>query len=88
MPEWRLEFRPAAYHAFAKLDPAKKRRLAPAIQALRGNPRPPGVKRLSSAEPLWRIRVGAYRIVYTINDDCLVIVLLKLGHHRDVYRDL
>ena len=88
MSEWRIEFRPTAYRAFAKLDATKKRRLAAAIQALRADPRPPGAKRLASNEALWRIRVGAYRVVYAIEDDRLVIILVKLGHRRDVYRGL
>ena len=88
MPEWRIEFKPPTYRAFAKLDAAKKRRLAPAIQALRKDPRPSVAKRLVSNEALWRIRVGAYRIVYTIEDDRLVIVVVRLGHRRDVYRGL
>jgi mRNA interferase RelE/StbE len=88
MPQWRIEFTPSAYRAFAKLDPARKKRLLPAIDALQADPRPVGAKRLIAGEELWRIRVGAYRIVYSVEDDRLVVVLIKIGHRRDVYRGL
>jgi len=37
-------------------------------------------------DDLYRIRVGAYRIVYRVEDDVLIVLVLKLGHRRDVYR--
>jgi mRNA interferase RelE/StbE len=86
MPEWRIEFTPSAYRTFAKLDQARRKRLSPAIDALRADPWHVGAKRLIADEELWRIRVGAYRIVYSIEDDRLVVVLIKVGHRRDVYR--
>lgn len=48
-------------------------RILPAIAALADDPRPPGVKRLKGASDLWRIRIGDYRVVYTIEDDRLVV---------------
>ncbi|MBA4370583.1 MAG: type II toxin-antitoxin system mRNA interferase toxin, RelE/StbE family [Coriobacteriaceae bacterium] len=86
MPHYELEFRPSAYRQFAKLDAAIKRRVSPAIEALRVDPRPVGAKHLCGPDDAWRIRVGAYRIVYTIQDDRLLVLVLKLGHRRNVYR--
>jgi mRNA interferase RelE/StbE len=63
-----------------------QRRLDPALQALKQDPRPPGCKKLSGEESLWRIRVGDYRIVYQIRDNELLVLVLKMGHRREIYR--
>jgi mRNA interferase RelE/StbE len=70
-----------------KLDPQIRGRLAPHISALADEPRPVGSKRLAGSDDLYRIRVGAYRVVYRVEDDVLLVLVLKLGHRRDVYRD-
>jgi mRNA interferase RelE/StbE len=88
MPKCQITFSNAAYRQFAKLPQELKARVAPAIQALRDDPRPAGVKRLSGPSGAWRIRVGVYRIVYTIEDDRLVILVVRIGPRRDVYRGL
>ncbi len=56
-----------------------------AIQQLADNPRPPQSKKLSGQER-FRIRQGNYRILYTIEDDHLVVCVVKVGNRRDVYR--
>jgi mRNA interferase RelE/StbE len=88
MADFEIVFAAQADRQFRKLERPVQQRLSGAIDGLRGNQRPPGSKRLTGAEDLWRIRVGAYRIVYTIVDDQLVVLVVKLGHRRDVYRDL
>jgi len=88
MAKYRIEFAGCAYRAFGKLDPQTRERLAPHISSLADEPRPIGSKRLVAAEEIHRIRVGAYRIVYRIEDDVLLVLVLKLGHRRDVYRNL
>jgi len=55
------------------------------IQSLREDPRPPGCVRLSGSE-CYRIRQGDYRIVYEIHDDRVVVIVVRVGHRRDVYR--
>jgi mRNA interferase RelE/StbE len=85
---YELTFRPSAYRAFGKLDPVIKRRVGPAIDALRENPRPRGSKRLSGQDDVWRIRVGAYRIVYAIEDDRLLVMVVRIGPRGSVYRSL
>ena len=82
-----LEFAARAYRQFAKLDRQAQQRLAPAIDALADDPRPPGCVKLAGADDLYRIRVGAYRVVYAIEDDRLVVLVVKVGHRRDVYRE-
>jgi len=58
------------------------------VQALADNPRPPGCVKLSGASGLWRIRAGVYRIIYQIQDERLLIAVMRVGHRRDVYRDM
>ncbi|TBV83284.1 MAG: type II toxin-antitoxin system RelE/ParE family toxin [Desulfobulbaceae bacterium] len=55
------------------------------IEALREKPRPPGAEKLSGQEK-YRVRQGVYRILYEIRDNELIIVVVKIGHRRDVYR--
>lgn len=87
MGTWTVRFSPRARRQFDTLEPDTQRRLAPVIDALAANPRPPSCKRLVADEALYRIRVGPYRIVYLIEDARLVVLVIKLGHRRDVYRD-
>jgi mRNA interferase RelE/StbE len=88
MPTYQVDFSNAAYRQFAKLPQEMKARVAPAIQALRDDPRPAGVKRLSGPSGAWRIRVGIYRVAYMIEDDHLVVLVVRIGPRRDVYRGL
>jgi mRNA interferase RelE/StbE len=55
------------------------------IEGLRAEPRPPGVEKLSGQEK-YRIRQGVYRILYEIRNNELIVVVVKIGHRRDVYR--
>jgi len=84
----------ASYKLFIKRSAAKELenlparqggRIARKIQALGGNPRPQGSEKLSG-EDLYRIRQGDYRILYGIDDTALSIVVIRIGHRRDVYR--
>lgn len=81
-----IEFSSAAARHFRGLPKAVKVRLSAHIDALAEQPRPPHAKMLFGREQLWRIRVGTYRIVYAIEDDVLVVLVVRVGHRRDVYR--
>jgi len=82
--EYRIELRPAAVRALRKLDPSVRRRLQGAIALLAKDPRPPAARALQG-RPALRVRVGDYRIIYTVADDVLLVVVVTLGHRRDVY---
>lgn len=84
MSTYRIEFRPAAVKALRKVDPRDARRIQGAIALLGQDPRPPGAKALQGRAGL-RVRVGDYRIIYTIQDDVLLVVVVTLGHRRDIY---
>lgn len=71
-----------------KLSKADKERIIEAIDSLMEDPRPDGCKKLKgNFTPIrYRIRAGAYRVVYSVQDDILIILVLEVGHRKDVYR--
>lgn len=81
---YRVELRPAAVRALKQVDHQHRDRVRGAIALLSEDPRPPGAKALQG-RPGLRVRVGNYRIVYTIQDDVLLVVVVTLGHRREVY---
>lgn len=85
---WRIEvLRPAA-RALRGLPRADQRAIAAAIDGLAAEPRPPGSRVLRGSRTLYRIRVGDYRIVYAIEAERLVVLVVRIGHRREVYRRL
>jgi len=81
---YRIEVRPAAARALRKLDPSICPRIQGAIALLAQDPRPPASRPLRGRQG-FRVRVGDYRIIYTVSDDVLLVVVVTLGHRRDVY---
>jgi mRNA interferase RelE/StbE len=82
-----IEFRPAALRDLKSLPGDILDRVIRKISALAENPRPSGVEKLTgSEEDFYRIRVGDYRILYTIRDKVLMIIVIKVRHRREVYR--
>lgn len=84
MSDFRIELRPAAIRALKRLDPPVRRRIQGAIALLATDPRPPAARRLQGRDAL-RIRVGDYRIIYTVEDDVLLVVVVTMGHRREAY---
>jgi len=83
---YQVQFSRSAEKEIAALPGAVVKRLAKAIDGLENNPRPQGCKKLKgSAENLWRIRVGDYRVVYSIEDVLLIVDIRKVGHRKDIY---
>ena len=78
--------KPAALRDLRKLPEDIRRRVAVRIDALAGDPRPAGVERLQGEAELYRVRVGDYRIVYQVESKALVVLVVRVGHRREVYR--
>jgi mRNA interferase RelE/StbE len=74
----------AAERQLGKLDRSVVRRIADAMTRLADQPRPPGCKKLTGIDA-WRIRVGDFRVVYEIHDDRLLVLVVRIGHRREVY---
>ena len=81
---YRIELRPAAVRALKRIDHQDRYRIRGAIALLGQDPRPPAAKALQG-RPGLRVRVGNYRIIYTIHDDVLLVVVVTLGHRQDFY---
>lgn len=80
-----VAFLPSAARMFAKLDLPVRRRIARRIDRLTEDPRGNAVK-LRGAGDVWRARVGDYRILYQVEDDRLLVLVIRIGHRGDVYR--
>jgi len=80
-----LEFKRSVQKDVRAIPKRDLQRILGRIEALRDDPRPPGSVKLSG-EAYYRIRQGDYRIAYEIIDDRLVVVIIAVGHRRDVYR--
>lgn len=69
-----------------KLQKSAVKRIQLSVENLSENPRPPGVKKLKgNDEDLYRIRVGDYRVVYSIDDEIKIVDIRKVGHRKDIY---
>lgn len=85
MEPYRIIFRQSVAKDLRKVPKKDVSRILALIQELAANPRPPKSKKLSGQER-YRLRQGNYRILYSIEDDALVICVVKIGHRRDVYK--
>jgi mRNA interferase RelE/StbE len=81
-----VEFAASALREFKALERAMQRRIATRIDELAGKPFPPGSKKLTGSPDHYRIRVGDFRVIYKVDGKRLVILVLKIGHRREVYR--
>jgi len=82
---YEIRIRPAAVRALRAIARADRERVQAAIALLAQDPRPPNARRLTG-RPGYRVRVGDYWILYTVGDGVLLIVVVTLGHRREVYR--
>jgi mRNA interferase RelE/StbE len=85
---YQISFTPRARRDLSSLPKEVQRRLDVRILALSENPRPPGSKKLSGEEDLYRIRLGDYRVIYGVYEEQLLVLVIKVGPRRDVYRSL
>lgn len=80
-----LEIEKSAKKNLTKIDNPFFNTINEKIEALKTNPRPPGCKKLVGHDG-WRIRVADYRIIYTINDNILKIVVVEIDNRKQIYR--
>lgn len=85
MENYKIKIKPSAVKELNKISKKDLEKVSKKISALSSDPRPPGCEKLSGDEK-YRIRQGNYRIVYSIEDDILIIVIVKVGHRRDIYK--
>jgi mRNA interferase RelE/StbE len=81
-----IGFTPRCLRDFSTLDRTIQQRLRRHIDRLGENPFPPGAKKLHTEEAYHRIRVGDYRVIYQVEAHQLMIIVVRIGHRREVYR--
>jgi mRNA interferase RelE/StbE len=87
MNEYQIKFKSSAAKEFRKLPSKIKERIREAFNQLTENPLPAGVVKLKGEDRLFRIRIGNYRIVYEIDDEVKLVLITRVRHRKDVYRD-
>ena len=86
MASYKLEFKPSAERELTKLPRPIIPRIVKAIDALLENPFPRHGEKLSGSDNAYRIRIGEYRVIYTVERSALVVTVIRVGHRREVYR--
>jgi mRNA interferase RelE/StbE len=85
MASYRIEWKKSTIRELKDLPNEIVRRLVSAVGQLSSNPFPDGVKKLSGAEHTYRIRIGSYRVVYTVTKATTVVEVIRVAHRRNVY---
>ena len=85
MPSYRLLIKPSAAKELRALPAKDGKRIVSKLRRLASEPRPAGTEKLSGHEK-YRLRQGDYRMLYSVDDDERAVVIVKIGHRRDVYR--
>lgn len=83
---YRIELSPAAARQLRKLDAPARRRIRAVVELLAQEPRPAGAKKIVGGDGEWRVRTGDYRVIYEVRDGVLLVLVLAVGHRRDIYR--
>ncbi|HEY5304120.1 MAG TPA: type II toxin-antitoxin system RelE/ParE family toxin [Acidimicrobiales bacterium] len=76
---------PSATRQLRKFAPDIRRRIQAVLELLAENPRPPAATRLVGGAGEWRVRTGDYRVIYEIHEGRLLVLVLRMGHRREVY---
>jgi len=81
-----LEIKKEAYRSLAKLPKNYYVAIRDAIDNLANEPHPHGSIKLKGYNDLFRIRIGMYRVIYSVENDVLVIQVIAIGHRKDIYK--
>jgi mRNA interferase RelE/StbE len=86
MANYKIEISATAEKKIRRLSQENQIRVLRAIQSLAGEPHPPGSRKLRGYEDVYRIRTGTFRILYSVEKARVLIIILKVGHRKDIYR--
>ena len=86
MDLYQVKWKRSAQKELKSLDKKMILKILESVEGLAKNPYPLGSKKLKGAEFIYRIRLGDYRVIYSIESDILTIEIIKIGHRRDIYR--
>ncbi|MGD0007767.1 MAG: type II toxin-antitoxin system RelE/ParE family toxin [Terriglobia bacterium] len=85
MGSYKILIKPSAVKEIEAIPQRDRQRIVARIQGLSSNPRPPGSEKLSGQDK-FRVRQRVYRIVYSVNDDEPSLLIVKVGHRKEIYR--
>ena len=85
---YKIEWKQSAKKELKKLKKAVIPRIIKVVESLSINPHPTGSRKLQGSEHLYRVRLGDYRIVYSVENKILLIEIIRIGHRKDIYRKL
>ena len=83
---YQIELKPSAARSLSKLPRPVQRAIVDMLDEMKANPRPNGVVKLTGEPDLYRVRVGDYRVIYTVRDRVLLVLVVRIAHRREVYR--
>lgn len=84
---YRVDILPSAQRELAALPLRDRKRIDERIRALSSTPRPPGIKALQGQKgTYYRLRIGNHRVIYQVHDNVLVVLVVKIGDRKDIYR--
>ena len=86
MASYRVELTRSAEKDLSRIDKSQIATIYRGLEDLADDPRPHGVKKLSGVDRTYRIRIGDYRVVYEIEDNVLLVLVIRVAHRKDVYR--
>ncbi|MCP5537322.1 MAG: type II toxin-antitoxin system RelE/ParE family toxin [Akkermansiaceae bacterium] len=86
MDSYKVELTRSAEKDLRRIDKRYIPKIFAVIEGFEGEPRPVGSKKLSGSDHTYRIRIGVYRVIYEIEDDRLKVLVIKVGHRKDVYQ--
>ncbi len=84
--KYRIDFKPSAAREFRKLSKDIAKRISKKIDSLAENPFPHGYTEMKGSKNYYRIKTGDYRIIYTVEHGELLILVVTIGHRREIYR--
>lgn len=84
--DYKVELTRTAEKQLKKIHKLAKDRLIKKIRTLAIEPYPDGVRKLSGYEDVFRVRVGDYRVIYSVFEDKVLVIVLKIGHRKDIYK--
>ena len=83
---YQIEWKASSIKDLKQIDRSIIKLILKRINLLQNEPRPPGVRKLQGTTSMYRIRVGNYRVIYEINDNVLLIYVIRVRHRKDVYK--
>lgn len=84
--KYQVDFKPSAAREFRKLSKDTAERISKKIDSLADDPFPYGYTEMKGSQSFYRVKVGDYRVIYTVEHDELLILIVTIGHRREIYR--